>query len=70
VLKEKGQLALTERQMKIVEWIVDKGKITNREVREMFNVSNRAALDEITKLINLNVIKSVGKGRSLRYELI
>ncbi len=70
VLKEKGQVALTERQMKIVEWIVDKGAITNREVREMFNISNRAALNEITKLINLNVVESVGKGRNLRYELI
>lgn len=70
VLKEKDQIALTERQMKIVEWIVDKGAITNREVREMFNISNRAALNEITKLINLNVVESVGKGRNLRYELI
>jgi len=70
VLKEKDQIALTERQMKIVEWIVDKGAITNREVREMFNISNRAALNEITKLINLNVVESVEKGRNLRYELI
>jgi len=70
LLKEKGQIALTERQMKIVERIIEKGAITNREVRNMFNISNRAALDEITKLLKVKVIKKVGKGRSLRYELI
>lgn len=70
ILKEKGQVALTERQMKIVEKIIEKGGITNREVRDMFGISNRAALDEITKLLKMEVIKSVGKGRSQRYELV
>lgn len=69
VLKEKGQIALTERQMKIVEWIIKQGQITNREVREMFSLSNRVALDEILKLIELKVIKQVGKGRSVHYVL-
>jgi Fic family protein len=68
-LKERGQIALTDRQVKIVERIIDKGSITNREIREMFNLSNRGALDEIQKLMNLKVIKSSGKGRSIRYKL-
>ena len=59
----------TERQMKIVEWIIKQGQITNREVREMFSLSNRVALDEILKLIELKVIKQVGKGRSVHYVL-
>ena len=70
VLKEKGQVALTERQMKIVERIIEQGEITNRDVRNMFNISNRAALDEMTKLLEMKVVKKVGKGRSLKYELI
>ena len=69
-LKEKGQIALTERQMKIVESMIQNGPITNREIREMFNISNRAALDEINKLLELDVIKQVGQGRSIRYELM
>jgi len=64
-----GQIALTERQMKIVERIIDRRKITNREIREMFYISNRAAMDEISKLLKLKVIKSVGKGRSVHYVL-
>jgi len=69
ILKKRGQIALTERQMKIVERIIDRGKITNREIREMFHISNRAAMDEIFKLLKLKVIKSMGKGRSVHYVL-
>ena len=66
---KKGQIALTERQMKIVEHINLNGKITNQEVRKMFKISNRAALDEINKLLNLEVLKPHGKGRGLHYIL-
>jgi len=69
ILKERGQVALNDRQMKIVEWILMEGKITNRDVRNMFGLSNRAALDEISKLIGLNVLKQEGKGRSIHYVL-
>lgn len=66
---KQGQIALSERQMRIVEFINQHGKITNRNVREMFNVSDRAALKEVRKLLDLNVIKAEGKGRSLNYNL-
>jgi len=55
--------------MRIVEFINQNGKITNRDVREMFKLSNRGALDEINKLIELKVLKSTGKGRGLHYVL-
>lgn len=70
VLKEKGQIALTETQMKIVEFIINKDKITNRDIRELFGISNRAALDEINKLIMLKIIEKAGEGRSIFYKLI
>ena len=68
-LKERGQIALTERQMRIVEQIMEKGHITNRDMRRIFKISNRAALDEISKLLELGVIKQVGSGRSVHYVL-
>jgi Fic family protein len=68
-LKERGQIALTERQMRIVEQIMEKGHITNRDMRRIFEISNRAALDEISKLLELGVIKQVGSGRSVHYVL-
>lgn len=66
---KKGQIALTERQMRIVEYINLNGKIANQEVRKMFKISNRAALDEINKLLKLEVLKPHGKGRGLHYIL-
>jgi len=69
--KAKGrQIALTERQMRIIEFINQNGKITNRDVREMFKLSNRAALDEINKLLELQVLKFQGKGRALHYRML
>nr|MCK4929512.1 winged helix-turn-helix transcriptional regulator [Nanoarchaeota archaeon] len=68
--KAKGkQIALTERQMRIIEFINQNGKITNRDVREMFKLSNRVALDEIKKLIESQLLKPEGKGRALHYIL-
>ena len=65
----RGQIVLTEKQMRIVEFINQNGRITNRNVREMFKISPQAAHKEILKLVKLDVIKAVGKGRNLFYQL-
>ncbi|HBE44029.1 MAG TPA: hypothetical protein DDW17_00910 [Deltaproteobacteria bacterium] len=69
-LKEKGQIALTERQMKIVEKIIEKGAITNREMREVFGLSDEGVRKEISKLVKLGVVKRKSKGRSISYALV
>jgi predicted HTH transcriptional regulator len=53
--------------MKIIEFINQNGKVSNRYVREMFKLSDEGALKEIKKLINLDIIKSEEKGRALHY---
>ncbi len=67
---KKGQIALSDRQMKIVEFINQNGKITNRDVRDMFKVSDEAVRKEIAKLIKLGVLKGQGKGRAVSYVLV
>jgi len=69
-LKERGQIALTDRQVKIVERIIERGSITNREVRQITGLSDEGVRKEINKLIELKVIAPEGKGRSLHYVLI
>lgn len=69
VLKDKGQIALTARQMKIVEFINDNGKITNKDMQAMLKVSPQAVHKEVTKLVKLGVVKTVGLGRAMHYEL-
>ena len=64
---EKAQIALTPRQMKIVEYININGKVTNKELQGLFKISAQAVHKELVKLVDLKVIKSVGEGRALHY---
>lgn len=66
----KEQIALTAKQMKIVEYINAHGKVTNRELQELFKISAQAVHKELVKLIELKVIKPTGQGRSLYYVLV
>lgn len=66
---EKGQIALTERQMKIIEHLRRNGRITTGDMAKMFGVTRQAALKELSKLANLEVIKLEGKGRGAHYVL-
>jgi Fic family protein len=68
--QSKGQIALTERQMRIVERIHDYRFITNKTIREMFKLSDEGALKELKRLLSLGVIKAEGRGRNIRYLLV
>lgn len=71
--KKKGekdsQIALTPKQTKILEYIVSHGKVTNRDLQALFKVSAQAVHKELTKLVDLKIIKPKGQGRSLYYIL-
>jgi Fic family protein len=69
ILKEKGQVALTERQMKIVERIIQDDRITIGDVSKEFGISRQAALKEISKLVKMKILKLKGKGRGAHYVL-
>ncbi|MFH0840048.1 MAG: Fic family protein [Candidatus Omnitrophota bacterium] len=66
---QKAQLALTSKQMKIVEYININGKATNKDLQGLFKISAQAVHKDLTKLVELKVIKPVGKGRALHYVL-
>jgi Fic family protein len=70
LLKDKGQIALTERQMKIVERIIQKGQVAIGDVSKEFKITRQAALKEMNKLAILKVIRLKGKGRGAYYILI
>lgn len=70
VLKEKGQIALTERQIKIVERIIQNDKITVGDVSREFRISRQAALKEINKLVKMGIVQLRGKGRGAYYILV
>jgi len=68
--KRKGQVSLTNRQMKIIEFIQQNGMIAAGNVANMFKITRQAALKELSKLIELEVIKLRGKGRGAHYILL
>ncbi|MCK4357265.1 MAG: Fic family protein [Candidatus Cloacimonetes bacterium] len=64
-----GQIALTERQMKIVEFINHNVRITAGDIAKMFKISRQAALKEIGKLVRLKIVKLRGEKRGAHYIL-
>ncbi|MBI4981886.1 MAG: Fic family protein [Candidatus Omnitrophica bacterium] len=70
--RKKGhpQIALTPKQMQIVEFINVNGKVTNKDLQGLFKISAQAIHKELVKLVELKVIKSAGEGRALHYILV
>jgi predicted HTH transcriptional regulator len=66
-MKDFGQVALTERQMKIVEAVNKSQKITAVDIAAMCGISRQSALKEAGKLSEMNVLTPVGKGRGAHY---
>nr|MBU1328000.1 Fic family protein [Candidatus Omnitrophota bacterium] len=66
---QRVQVALTSKQMKIVEYINMNSKVTNKDLRGLFKISAQAVHKELVKLVELKVIKPVGEGRALHYIL-
>jgi len=63
----RGQIALTDKQMKIVEHIYRNGRLTSSEIQKMFKISRQAAHKEIKKLIGLDLIELKGSGKAIYY---
>ena len=64
------KIELTQKQIKILEQIKEKGKVTNRDLRDMFGITRQAILKEISKLVDAKLIMLKGKGRSAHYKIL
>jgi len=63
-------LGLNERQIKAVLYVKEEGKITNREYRNLFGISDRTSLSDLNKLCDIGVLMRKGTtGRSTEYIL-
>lgn len=58
---------LNERQIKALEYMKKKGRITNREYSEINKVGKVYALKELSDLVSKRVFKQLGKGRTTYY---
>lgn len=65
------KLGLNERQIKAVMYVKEKGKITNKEYRGLFEITDRMALIDLSGLCEKKIFERVGKtGRRTEYILI
>jgi len=64
------KLNLNDRQIKAVLYVKEKGKITNKEYRSMFDITDKTALIDLNSLCDKGILKKIGKtGRSTEYIL-
>ena len=63
------KLGINERQIKAVMYVKEKGKITNKEYRELTGLSDEGARLDLIELSKRNLIQLIGKGRSAHYIL-
>jgi len=65
------KLGLNERQVKAVMFVKKEGKITNKKYQSLFDVSERTASRELSKLVKKVVLRQVGiTGKGTYYELM
>lgn len=65
-----NKLGLNERQKKAIQYAKENAKITNKEYREIVNVTDRTALSDLKELCNKKIFERIGKtGRSTEYVL-
>jgi len=67
--EEAEQIELTDKQIKILEKIKEKGRIANKDLRGMFKISRQAILKEMSKLIDAKLVQLAGKGRGAYYRM-
>jgi Fic family protein len=70
-MKEKfGQIGLSNRQIRAVGYLKEKGQITNKEYQELCEVSASTAKRDLQDMTDKKVLKQIGeKGQSIHYEL-
>ncbi len=63
------KLGISERQIKAVMYVKEKGKITNKEYRDLTGLSDEGSRIDLIELSKRNLIQPTGKGRSAHYIL-
>jgi len=65
-----GSLGLTDRQIKAVLYVKEKGRITNSEYQKINDISKRTAAYELVELVEKHkVLKQLGASVGTYYEL-
>jgi ATP-dependent DNA helicase RecG len=68
-IEQLKSLGLNERQITAVEYVKANGKITNYELQQLLDLSERTILRELEDLVKNNVLARKGERKGTFYEL-
>ena len=63
-------MALSERQLTILAYVEKNGRITNRELQQLANLSHASAHKELLTLVESGILVKKGKARGTHYVLV
>jgi len=64
------KVGLNPRQLKAVQYVKEKGKITNKEYQEINSIAKPSATRELSELVTKGIFVNKGKGAGSFYEII
>lgn len=65
------KLGLNARQIKAIQYVKKRGKITNKEYQEINDISNRTATNELKELVDkFGLLGMFGAGAGTFYEFL
>jgi ATP-dependent DNA helicase RecG len=64
-----AKLGLNDRQIEAIEYMRERGRLANREYQDIFEVSERTALYDLSGLVNAGIALAVSSGRGRYYIL-
>jgi ATP-dependent DNA helicase RecG len=63
------ELGLNERQIKIIKYLKEHDSITSSECQKMFNITDRQARTDLSRLVKLKLVTKEGEARLTRYKM-
>jgi ATP-dependent DNA helicase RecG len=62
-------LDINDRQKKAINFLKKSRYVTNKEYREINQIGKVTAAKELNQLVEKGIVRTIGKGRSLKYEM-
>jgi DNA-binding MarR family transcriptional regulator len=68
--KERIETLLSEKQLAVWNFILEKKETAPKEIREVLNMPTVTILQVLNKLLDMKKIERLGAGRSTRYRIL
>ena len=62
-------LGFNERQKTAISYLRENKQISNQEHRTLNKIGKNAAVNDLNQLVEKGILRIIGRGRSLKYEL-